>query len=213
MQITALTAQQKDKNRINVIVDGSYRFSLSIFQVGELGIRIGKEYTENELTALETESTFGKLYGRALEYTMLRPHSAKEIRDYLWRKTRATRSKSGEVRKGVSPQIAERVFERLSEKGYIDNEKFTRYWVENRNSIKGISQRKLVAELRAKGIDQETISRVLVESSRSEDDELRKIIAKKRSRYTDEQKFMQYLARQGFGYDDIKRALVEINDI
>jgi regulatory protein len=39
--------------------------------------------------------------------------------------------------------------------------------------------------------------------------ELQKIIAKKRSRYDDEQKFMAYLARQGFSYDDIKEALRE----
>jgi regulatory protein len=34
-----------------------------------------------------------------------------------------------------------------------------------------------------------------------------KIIAKKRSRYPDDKKLMQYLARQGFSYDDIKKAL------
>ncbi len=193
------------------MVDGVYRFSLDVFQVADLGIRIGKEYTEQELVELETESQFGKLYGRALEYTMIRPHSAREVRDYLWRKTRTTKYKSrqGEIkeREGVSQAVADRVFDRLTEKGYIDDEKFARFWVENRNQRKGSSARKLRSELQAKGVENGVIDAALGETSRSDEDELAKMIAKKRSRYPDEQKLMQYLARQGFSYDDIKTAL------
>ena len=212
MKITALTAQQSKQNRVNVMVDDVYRFSLDVFQVADLGIRVGKEYSEEELVALEEESLFGKLYGRALEYTMMRPHSAREVRDYLWRKTRTTKvknRKTGELkdRPGVPQIVADRVFERLQEKGYIDDKKFARYWAENRNQIKGTSKRKLEAELRGKGVDRAIIDAALENTERSDEDELAKIIAKKRTRYPDEQKFMQYLARQGFSYDDIKTAL------
>ena len=212
MKITALTSQQKDPNRINVMVDGAYRFSLDIFQVADLGIRVGKDYTEQELVDLETESQFGKLYARALEYCLMRPHSAREARDYLYRKTRTTKvrhRKTGEVkeRPGVSQTVADRVFERLSDKGYIDDEKFARYWVENRNLKKGASKRKLQAELQAKGVERSVIERLLGESERTDQSELAKVIEKKRRRYPDEQKFIQYLARQGFSYDDIKEAL------
>jgi len=217
VKITDISLQAKNPDRVNVSVDGKYRFSLDVFQVGELGIKIGKEYSEEELAELETESQFGKLYARALEYTMLRPHSSKEIRDYLWRKTRTTRYKSrktGEFkeRPGVPQEIADRVFNRLSEKSYIDDEKFTRYWLENRNLTKGASRRKLISELRAKGVNQSTIEDQLATSLRDDADELQKIIAKKRSRYPDNQKFMQYLVRQGFSYDDVKNALAENQD-
>lgn len=207
MKITAVTPQQKDKNRVNIMVDGKYRFSLDIFQYADLGIKIGHEYTEEELTALETESSFGKVYARALEYCLMRPHSAKEVRDYLYRKTRDSRSKTGEVKKGISLEITGRVFDRLVEKGYIDDEKFARYWVENRNLTKGSSRRKLTAELQAKGVDRGIIEQTLQASTRDDVDELHKVIAKKRARYSDDQKFMQYLARQGFHFDDIKKAL------
>jgi hypothetical protein len=43
MIITGITAQQKDKNRLNVMVDGKYRFSLDIFQYADLGIKVGKD--------------------------------------------------------------------------------------------------------------------------------------------------------------------------
>lgn len=189
------------------MVDGTYRFSLDVFQVSDLGIRIGKEYTENELTELESESQFGKLYGRALEYRMMRPHSAKEVRDYLYRKTRDTRTKTGDIKKGVPVEVTERVYQRLVEKGYIDDEKFARFWIENRNMTKGASRRKLIAELRSKGVQASLIERLWEDSERSDENELQKIIVKKRARYPDEQKFIQYLARQGFSFDDIKQAL------
>jgi regulatory protein len=212
MKITDISLQANNKDRVNISVDGKYRFSLDVFQVSDLGIRVGNEYTEKELQDLETESQFGKLYGRALEYCLMRPHSAKEVRDYLYRKTRTTKLKNkrtGELydKPGVSQEVTTRVFDRLVEKGYIDDEKFTRYWVENRNLTKGMSRRKLTAELRAKGVETGIIERHLAESLRDEENELAKVIAKKRSRYPDEQKFIQYLMRQGFLYDDIKSAL------
>lgn len=108
---------------------------------------------------------------------------------------------------GVSREVADRVFDRLSEKGYINDEKFARFWVENRNQRKGSSARKLRSELQAKGVESSVIDAALANTTRSDEDELAKIIAKKRARYPDEQKFMQYLARQGFSYDDIKVAL------
>lgn len=207
MKITALTSQQKNSNRVNVMVDGKYRFSLDVYQVVDLGIRVGNDYSETELTELETESQFGKLYGRALEYCMMRPHSSKEVRDYLYRKTLDTRTKSGGVKKGADRAVAERVFDRLAEKGHINDEQFARWWIDSRNLKKGTSRRKLVAELRAKGVDQEIIDKYLAESLRTDENELQKVIAKKAGRYSDTGKLMQYLARQGFSYDDIKAAL------
>lgn len=214
MKITAIALQAKDKNRVNVMVDGVYRFSLDVFQVGDLGLKVGKEYSEEELSQLEQEIQFGKLYARALEYTMMRPHSAKEIRDYLWRKTRSTKLRSkatGEIREkpGVSQAIVDRVYDRLIEKGYVDDEKFTRYWVENRNLTKGASRRKLMGELRAKGVEQKIIDDAFMSTERSETDELRKVIIKKIDRYDDDKKLIQYLMRQGFRYDDIVDALAE----
>lgn len=211
MRITNISMQVKNKDRVNVSVDGDYRFSLDVFQVGELGIKIGNEYSEEDLVELETESQFGKLYGRALEYCLMRPHSAREVRDYLYRKTRDTKikTKSGGLkdRPGVSQAVTTRVFDRLVEKGYIDDEKFAHYWIENRDMTKGASARKLTSELRTKGVEQTIIDAYLSETDRSDLGELTKVIAKKRRKYSDNQKFIQYLAGKGFRYEDIKQAL------
>lgn len=207
LRVTAISIQKRDKDRVNVSVNGKYRLSLDVFQLVDLGIKVGSEYSEQELVALEDESQFGKLYMRALEYCLMRPHSSRELKDYLYRKTRDTPTKTGGVKKGVSVALTERVFNRLQEKRYIDDEKFAAYWIENRNLRKGSSKRKLSAELGAKGVDRAIIEKLLSETERDDKTELQKIIDKKRGRYDDEQKFMSYLARQGFSYDDIKEAL------
>ena len=228
MKITDIKQAVRNPDRVNVSVDGKYRFSLDIYQVSELGVKIGREYSEEELASLETESQFGKLYARALEYTLLRPHSSREVRDYLYRKTLSKKYlKKAPPKKGLtfsggeksanrivevagaSPENAERVFNRLVERGHIDDEKFARWWVENRNLRKGSSRRKLASELAAKGVPAAVAEAALAQTERSDQDELAKIVAKKRARYPDEQKLMQYLARQGFSYDDIKTALAE----
>lgn len=212
MKVTAITSQQKNPSRINVMIDGVYRFSLDISQVVTLGVKVGADFSEEQLQQIEGESEFGKLYSRALEYCLMRPHSAQEIREYLWRKTRATKyrsRRSGEVREreGVSQEVADRVYERLLQRGYIDDKKFARHWVESRNVGKGSSLRKLTAELRAKGVSDEIIAQTIEGSDRSDVQELHKMIAKKRNRYDDPRKFTQYLLRQGFRYDDIRHAL------
>ena len=214
MKITDISIQARNPNRVNVSVDGKYRFSLDLSQVIDFGIKKNQDIDEDRLFELESESEFGKLYMRALEYALMRPHSSREMRDYLYKKTRASKYKSrstGEIkdRDGVSPALTERVFDRLLEKGHIDDEKFAKYWVEFRNQTKGSSLRKLTAELRIKGVELQIIESVLGESDRNDEDELAKIIAKKASRYPDQQKFMQYLARQGFSYDSIKTALAQ----
>jgi len=195
-----------------VSVDGKYRFSLDLSQIVELGIKIGNEYTETELANLENESQFGKLYMRALEYSLMRPHSERELSEYLYRKTRDTLTKTGSVKKGVSKELTERVFKRITEKGYVNNLSFAKYWVENRQLRKGISRRKLQAELAGKGINRSIVDTLLSETERSDEDELQKIILKKAGRYDDEQKLIAYLARQGFSYDDIKQALAKTDD-
>ena len=213
MRITAITAQKKNKNRLNVMVEGSYRFSIDMFQYADLGIRVDKDYSEAELNAFEQESQFGKLYARALEYCLMRHHSAKEVRDYLYRKTLETMTKDGDKRPGVPIELTQRVFDRLEEKKYINDERFAQLWVENRKQTTGISQRKLMSELASKGVDRRIIESVISSSVRDENEDLHKVIEKKQRRYQDDQKFIQYLMRQGFHYDDIKRALHQESDI
>ncbi len=209
MKITALKTQVKNPNRVNVFVDGKYRFSLDALQVLELGVRTGVEYEEQVLHEIEAEGQFSKVYARSLEYALMRPRSRKEIREYLYRKTRPVRTKTGAMREGVAPEITARVFDRLIEKNHVNDERFAAFWVENRNVRKGVSAKKLRAELQAKGVEATIIDLALTHTERSDEDELRKVYEKKKARYDDKQKLIAYLARQGFNYDLIRSVMAE----
>lgn len=212
MKITNIGVQARNPDRVNISIDGKYRFSLDITQIGDLGIKNGQDVSEDQLTEYERESEFGKLYARTLEYCLMRPRSAREVRDYLYKKTLSKKYKTrkGDIkdREGVSQSVTERVFDRLVERSHIDDERFAQYWIENRNQRKGSSLRKLRSELITKGVDGRIIDAALADSERNDDQEIAKIIAKKRTKYNDE-KLIAYLARQGFRYDDIRSALDE----
>lgn len=206
----------RDRNRVNVYVDNNFYCSLDISQVVDFGVKIGRELSDEDLANLKRASDFGKFYGRALEYVLMRPHSTKEIHDYLKRKTlgkkvRVKNPKTGEyqtkTREGYDPSLVPLVLERLEQRGYLDDERFARIWVENRHAKKGISNRKLRNELAEKGISKEIVEAILQDGARDEREELRKVIARKANRYADRQKFMQYLVRQGFNYSDVSEEL------
>lgn len=215
MKITRIVSATRDSNRVNVFIDGKYTLSLDIAQVSDLGISVGREYTTEELDALQVESTYGKVYTQSLAYCMRRPHSSREMRDYLRRKSLPTtyRNRTGELRRhtGVDQVVIDRVYHRLIEKGYVDDEVFARWWVSNRHQAKGMSRRALVSELKSKGLTDETITSAIEASGHQDKDELTRIIAKKRHRYPDPQKLKLYLARQGFSYDDIMSVLAHID--
>lgn len=207
MIVTKITSQIKDPNRLNIFLDGKYSFSLSLPQVVDLGVRIGSEYSEQEVEDLRLSSDFGKLYSRSLEYALVRPRSVREMEQYLFKKTLNRITKEGNIKAGYSKQTTREVLERLIEKGYVDDKKFAEFWVENRHLKKGISSRKLRAELASKGVSSGIIDSVLSAGDRQDSEELRKVIAKKAHRYSDKQKLIAYLAGRGFSYDDITEAL------
>ena len=122
--ITDIKQAVKNPNRANIFVNGKYRFSLDIFQLTDLGVKIGEIFDEKEIQNLEQQSEFGKLYALALIYCLMRPHSERDIRDYLMKKTLSKKlrnKKTGEFyeKSGVSKLSVEQVLARLKEKKYI----------------------------------------------------------------------------------------------
>ena len=272
-KVTDLRVGVRDENRVNVFLDGKFTFSLTIQQVSDFKLKRGSILSEGEIEKIQKASEFGKLFQRALEYALSRPHSEREIRDYLKRKKlkreieqkrfdsflerlkndetyaehvkeirKSVREKNkklsekdftednrfeyvGRAKTGlptrpgapISEEDIEAVVAKLIDLKIIDDENFARYFVSNRNQIKGTSEKKLRLELRNKGVAEETIREVLAEDEFGEkirDDkvEIKKMIEKKRRRGYDDAKLTQYLARQGFSYDLIKESLRSVSE-
>jgi len=59
------------------------------------------------------------------------------------------------ARKGVPDEVAERVLDRFTEVGLIDDAEFARMLVRTRHAERGLSRRAIAVELRRRGIDDE----------------------------------------------------------
>ncbi len=198
MKITDIKQQVKRQGRYSIFVEGKYRFSLSEAELMKSGIRIGRDYTEVELEELLETAVLDKAYMRTMDLLARRARSEWELRDYL-------------KRKDYDSPTLDRILNRLSDSGYVDDYAFAKSWVENRHLLKPVSSRRLWQELKQKHIADEIISQVLEEDETNELETLKELIAKKRtqSRYQDDQKLMAYLMRQGFRYDEVKQAMAE----
>jgi regulatory protein len=198
MKITAVKQQVKRADRYSIYVDGKYSFSLGENEFLKLGLHSGQELTEEELDSYKGESDYGKWFDKVLNLLSYRLRSEWELRDYLRRKK-------------APEEYVDKILNKLSINGYVNDELFAKRWVENRRLMKPTSRRKLMMELKQKRIPNEIIDKVLSEDKDqvNEREVLKELIEKKRQRYPDQLKLMQYLARQGYNYDDIKSALGE----
>lgn len=201
MKITAIKQQVRRTDRYSVYLDEKYAFSLREAELIKLGLYSGQEISEYELAGYRDESAFGKWYDKTLNLLSFRLRSEWELKDYL-------------RRKDCPPEITEKILNKLSINNYVNDEQFARRWVENRRLMKATSRRRLSQELRQKRIDSDIIDKVLAEDKEETDERevLRQLVEKKRARYPDQNKLMQYLARQGYSYEDIKTILSEMND-
>jgi regulatory protein len=199
--ITALEVQKKNKERVNVYLDGEYAFSLSLIEAARL--RKGQQLAEDEVAALKGQDEVGKAVDRAARFLAYRPRSVQEVRRNLQEHK-------------TEPEVIEAAIERLSAMGYLDDTAFARFWVQNRNEFKPLSPKALRYELRQKGVPSDIIDEALASL---EADELAYRAARSRvsrlrqtSKHTFRQKLSTFLQQRGFGYTtihDVVERLIE----
>ena len=266
--ITSLRGAVRDPHRINVFLDGKFSFSLTLTELADSKLHQGQVLTNPEVERLRNLSGLGKLYQQTLEHCFSRPHSKKEIIDYLERKRlrrdiswkrfeeyqlkiqndpeyaarvkkirQHTKEQNQKIREidftenntyeyrgvqksnlptkpadRITSEMIQEVVSRLESQNYINDQDFARYFIENRHQNKGISTKRLIQELKIKGIDNDIIEQAMFDQGtgnlfRDEEVEIEKMIKKQLRKTSDRQKIIAYLARQGFSYDLIKAKL------
>lgn len=202
-KITDIKQQKRSTERFSLYVDGRYSFSLGDLELSNSGLRLGQELTGDEVERWQSQALEAKAYNAALGQLSYRRRSRRELADYL-------------KRKEYDEDIAASVIRRLEDLRLIDDAAFAAAWIADRQLLRPRSRRTLQVELMKKGIDRDTIADAL--SQVSEDSQLEALtdlIARKRrqSSYSDPKKLMAFLARQGYGYDQIKKALVRLDEV
>jgi len=205
MKITAIKQQIRNLDRVSVFVDGKYSFSLNLDQLLQEKLKKDLELDENQIKSFKKLSDEGKLKQRALEWLMGRPHSIRELGDYLYKKQ-------------AEKDLIDAWVEEFTTKNYLNDEEFARWFADGRRR-KNKSSRAISFELFSKGISAAIVQIVISEleekddtkksEQKSEQEALAELIVKlrNRSRYQDQKKLIAYLISKGFRYSDIKEAL------
>ncbi|MEK7060778.1 MAG: RecX family transcriptional regulator [Patescibacteria group bacterium] len=155
------------------------------------------------------DTIFQKLLDVGFRLVSFRPRSKKEFVDAL-----QTACKKRHI-EDVS--IIDTVLTRLTELGYVDDEKFTKWWIDQRNQFRLKGWRALSFELQQKGIDRNLIQMIHqeLESNDASQEEInatalvQKALVKFQNVSFKEQKMKlySYLQRRGFESSVISRVV------
>jgi regulatory protein len=198
--ITALKAQKRNPERINVYLDGEYAFGLA--RIVAAWLKIGQELTAEKIAQLRKKDALEKAYGTALHLLSYRPRSEQEIRRKL-------------LEKGFDDEECSTVLERLKNAGLSGDAEFAQAWAENRQAFRPRSRRMLTAELRQKGVADNDIEQALnglpEEEQLAYDAAIRSI---RKWQGLDHETFRKrlsgFLARKGFNYDAVSATVRKV---
>lgn len=198
-KITAIEAQKKRSNRVNVYLDGEFAFGLE--RITAAWLSVGQELDEKKIGQLQAEDARERALQQALLFLSYRARSESEIRKNLRRHE-------------IPEPVIEETLERLRRDGLANDDRFARAWVENRSTFRPRSRRLMALELRQKGLDEESVSSALTDV---DDEALAHEAAQKRaSRLTGLEwsefrtKLSGFLARRGFSYSVIAAVVTRI---
>ncbi len=190
--ITTLEIQKNNKERVNVYLDGEYAFSLSLMDAARL--HKGQVLDDDQIAVLRAEDGVIRAVDSAVRFLAFRPRSVQEVRRNL-------------KEKSLDDRVIDAALERLMGLGYLDDEAFARFWVDNRTAFKPLGPAALKFELRQKGVADSIIEQVLsnTDPHATAYTAARERVARLRGtdRRTFQNKLGSFLQRRGFRYDVI----------
>ncbi len=194
---------QKNKRRVNIYLDGQFGFGLDLENFVVLGLKEGKELSEEEVREIVKRAEFAKTFDKLLRFGMMRPRSEKEYKDWF-RKYK------------VHESLHEELFAKLKRLELLDDEKFAKWWISQRNEFKPRSKSALQFELMQKGIAKDLIKDALSEIQIDEVALALEVVQKKRRVWENREpkeakkKIQMILAAKGFGWDIAKKVIQKV---
>lgn len=204
----------------------------SIVRVGEgdvvsLGLYTGQELTDDGAQALAAAGERSKLMERAIGILSLRPMSRKELLDKLCAPPRPKKGKYPyeklddipdrellQARREALLEQAERVADRLTDLGLLNDKEYA-HMVVRHYAAKGYGPRKIRDELYRRGVPREHWEDALEERELDES-QINKLARQKLhgAEPTREnlKKVSDYLARRGYGWEEISSALERLRE-
>ncbi len=195
MLITDIRTRRKGLSQL--YIDGEEAMKLDTFTLEANGIKVGQSLTDEELFELIKKSEAHRASEKALYLLEYRARSKKELID-----------KVSEV---ASKETAEQTADRMEELGLIDDREFARVFVRQLFSVKKFGKRRVVQELRIKGISSEIIDEVIEEYEDEPIEKIKMLLEKKYRGFADDEKIkrraVSALQRYGYSFDEIREGM------
>ena len=191
------------KTKFIIEVDGKFAFVLYKGELKRFGVTQGVELSEMIYQQIRTEIVLKRAKLRAMHLLTDTAKTEKGLREKL--------------RQGHYPEdIIEQAMDYVRSFGYLDDRKYAESFVLSRKESK--SRKEIYAALLQKGVSAEQIQEVLDEvyAEEGEREAIRKLILKKhvdvlQANEEELHKLYGYLARKGFRYEEIRKAIEEMN--
>ena len=198
-KITKIEQQKKKKNRVNVYIDGEFSLGLYKDTVVKYHLYENKEITQSEISLIKEFEVITDVKEKVRNYISYRERSKKEIKDYL-------------TNKGIKEEVSKKVLADFEKAYLIDDHRFARAWIKDRNRNNPKGNFALKMELKNKGIEEAEIEDLLkcVDEKQNARKVLEKAFRKYGKKKTSKKKILEYLKRRGF---EIEIALEMLNEL
>ncbi|MBI9048644.1 MAG: RecX family transcriptional regulator [Anaerolineaceae bacterium] len=196
-KISAITAQKRNPNRVNIYIDGSYRFSLS--RIVAAWLKVGEILDDIKIEKLQSHDEYEIAFQRAARYLQYRARTTYELNKKL-------------LDLGFSDEVVENVIRRCNELQMLNDEDFAASYVHFRITHRPRGRRLLVHELKSKGIKDEIIQSALsdiTDESQLAYDTAKRYIRRVQALPYDQfqKKLIGYLNRRGFAYQECRQTV------
>lgn len=188
-----------DDNVCRVVLDDYTVLELDSFSVSQSGIEAGEDAEDAVIAELIFTSECIKAQKIALKYLNLKMRTEKQLEKYL-------------KGKGFSPEAIQNTLENMKQWGYIDDAAYARAYIDYRLSCSKKSWRAIFYDLKAEGINEDTIEEVTGEYDADEYLRARDVAARVLNGKSDEASLRRLnglLARNGFGWDVVNQVVSE----
>ncbi len=203
--VTSIESQKHATTRYSIFLDGAFAFGIGRDLLLESGIAKGEFLDQDRLDAILAKDAVDRAVSAAMRALDQRMQTSQELRTRL-------------LRKDFESATIDAALEKLTEYGFLNDERFAELWIENRLAHRPRGKRMLEQELRQKGIDreivQETVSGMEIDDRTGALELARKRFKSVQGLPPDEQKkkLTGILARRGFDYGTIRATLEVILD-
>lgn len=190
MTITQIEQQKRDKERVNIYIDGVFYCGLNMETVIKHKLKVGLEIEKETLDNMQLDSEKQTALNKTVKYISKAMKTQKEVVTYL-------------KGKGYVYQVINFVLEKLKEYNFVDDETYVNLYIKQSSSSKG--KRRLQFELKNKGIDEKLVMEKVSEIDTDRETALRlgeKFLQRKKVDEKTREKLFRFLTYRGFSVDD-----------